>query len=74
MNDRIAGTTWDNPIWYGKFRIWATNQHPFARGTAFAYVHDDCDGNENDGRFGYCESIDECKAEIDERWPNSDKL
>ena len=72
MNDRIAGTTWDNPIWYGKFRIWATDQHPFARGTAFAYVHDDCD--ESGERYGYAQSVDECKAEIDERWPDLGKL
>ena len=72
MNDRIPGTTWDNPIWYGKFRIWLTDQHPYTHGTAYAYVHDDDD--ESTDRYGYGQTVEACKAEIDERWPDLDKL
>ena len=42
MNDRIPGTTWDNPIWYRGFRIYVAN-HCFVN---YEYVHDDYDGAE----------------------------
>ena len=62
MNDRIPGTTWDNPIWYrDKWRIY------IGYWTAYEYVHDDYDGDE-DNRCGYGESVEACKAEIDERF------
>ena len=65
MNDRIPGTTWDNPIWYrGKWRIYIGDW------TNYEYVHDDYDGAEDscDNRCGYGESVETCKAEIDERF------
>lgn len=68
MNDRIPGATWDNPVWYGKFRIYLANH------AGFTYVHDDHDGDESDDRFGYCQTVEACKAEIDERWPDLGKL
>ncbi len=67
MNDRIPGTTWDNPIWYREWRIHRSDGYT----CKWCYVHDDYDGAEdgNDDRYGYCETIEDCKAEIDERWP-----
>lgn len=72
MNDRIAGTTWDNPIWYRGFRIYKS----WSGFVNWEYVHDDYDGAEDarDNRCGYGQTIDECKAEIDECWPDSGKL
>lgn len=69
MNDRIPGTTWDNPIWYRGFRIYLSGEDH--HGYEFYYGHDDLDGNSDDERYGYCESVDACKAEIDERFPDS---
>ena len=67
MNDRIPGTTYDNPIWYrDKWRIYAS----WSNFVNYEYVHDDYDGAEDshDNRCGYGESIEACKAEIDERF------
>ena len=64
MNDRIPGTTWDNPIWYrDKWRIYLSNSD----WVKWEYVHDDYDGPEDD-RCGYGDTEAECKAEIDERF------
>ena len=68
MNDRIPGTTWDNPIWYrDKWRIYLSDMdHP---GLEYGYIHDDYDGHsDNENRAGHCESVEACKAEIDERF------
>lgn len=65
MNDRIPGTTWDNPIWYrDKWRIYISDWNNYE------YVHDDYDGAEDshDNRCGHGESVEACKAEIDERF------
>jgi hypothetical protein len=72
MNDRIAGTTWDNPIWYRKFRIYLTD-HCFVN---WEYVHDDYDGapDAGDNRYGHGQTVAECIDEIDERWPVLGKL
>ena len=54
MNDRIPGTTWDNPIWYrDKWRIYAS----WSNFVNYEYVHDDYDGAEDshDNRCGYGE-------------------
>ena len=67
MNDRIPGTTWDNPIWYrDKWRIYVS----WSEFVNYEYVHDDYDGAEDsrDNRCGYGKSIEACKAEIDERF------
>ena len=66
MSDRIPGSSYDNPIWYrGKWRVYLND---CAFGGAYAYVHDDYDGAEDarDCRYGYAETIEKCKAEIDE--------
>lgn len=69
MNDRIPGTTYDNPVWYRKYRIYLCDQdaHTFG-GYEYAYVHDDYDGAEDayDHRHGYTKTIDEAKTEIDD--------
>ena len=65
MNDRIPGTTWDNPIWYrDKWRIYVAN-HCFVN---YEYVHDDYDGapDAGDNRCGHGQTVEECKAEIDQ--------
>lgn len=64
MNDRIPGTTWSNPIWYRKYRIYVSDS-PFE----YEYVHDDYDGADdaNDNRCGYGRTVEDCKKEIDER-------
>lgn len=69
MNDRLPGTTYDNPIWYkSKWKIY-TDDNPFG----FAYVHDDYDPTPNnpgdgpsDHRAGYGKTVQECKDQIDE--------
>ena len=74
MNDRIPGTTWDNPIWYGKFRIYISGMG--YEEFSYEYCHDDYDGapDADDNRAGYAKTVEDCKAEIDERWPDSGKL
>lgn len=69
MNDRLTGTTWDNPIWYRGFRIYINDQW-FSAHDAYAYVHDDFDGapDANDNRYGACATVEDCKAEIDDRF------
>lgn len=66
MNDRLPSTTWDNPIWYRKYRIYL-NDGPY--GPDYCYCHDDYDGapDANDNRYGYAASVEAAKAEIDER-------
>ena len=69
MNDRIPGTTWDNPIWYrGKWRIYLNNYDVWTE--AWTYCHDDYDGaaDSGDHRYGYAATEAACKAEIDERF------
>ena len=72
MNDRIAGITWNNPIWYRKFRIYLAD-HCFVN---WEYVHDDYDGapDAEDNRCGHGHTVAECIDEIDERWPVLGKL
>jgi hypothetical protein len=67
MNDRIAGSSYDNPVWYGEWRIFV-GEPQYGSQFAYQYVHDDFDGAEdaNDHRCGHAPTIDECKAEIDE--------
>lgn len=69
MNDRIPGTTYDNPIWYRGYRIYLCDQdaHTFG-GYEYAYCHDSYDGAEDahDHRYGYTKSVTEAQDEIDE--------
>ena len=71
MTDRIPGSSWSNPIWHGKWRIYVGGEMP---GENYAFVHDDYDGADvafdvasRDDRYGYARTIEEAKAEIDER-------
>ena len=72
MNDRLQGTTWSNPIWYGKWRIYISDIDD-AR-MAWAYAHDDYDGapDAGDYRCGYTATVEACKAEID--WMTDGKI
>jgi hypothetical protein len=64
MNDRLPGTTWDNPVWHGKWRIFVADADSREN---YEFVHDDYDGapDANDFRHGYAPSVDEAKALID---------
>lgn len=71
MSDRIPGSSWSNPIWHGKWRIYVGGEMP---GENYAFVHDDYDGADvafdvasRDDRYGYARTVEEAKAEIDER-------
>jgi len=64
----LPGSSWSHPIWHrGKWRIYADDS-PWGR---FAYSHDDYDGAPDgfDMRSGHADTIAECMAEIDERFP-----
>lgn len=63
MNDRIPGSCWSNPIWYRNWRIFVALNNPYA----FVYVHDDCAPDTDDDRYGNAKTIEQAKAEIDER-------
>ena len=67
MSDRLPGSCWSNPIWYGRWRIYV-GEPRYGSQFAYAYVHDDYDGAPDayDSRHGYAASIEEAKAEIDE--------
>ncbi len=64
MSDRIPGSSWSNPIWHGKWRIYVESS-PFGN---WAFCHDDYDGAEdaNDNRHGWGKSVDDCKEFIAE--------
>jgi hypothetical protein len=64
MNDRIPGTTYDNPIWHRGYRIYL---HDSPEGQ-YAYCHDDYDGapDSNDVRYGNAATVERCKREIDD--------
>lgn len=73
MTDRIPGSSWDNPIWHRRYRIYVgePNIHP---SLAYAFTHDNYEGGyydaegsvcEGDSRHGYAATIAACKAEID---------
>ncbi len=66
MSATIAGSSWTNPIWYRNYRIFRSD---LMIAPPWTYIHDDYDSADDytDPRHGYCDSIDECKAEIDER-------
>ena len=66
MNDRIPGSCYSNPIWYGKWRIYISDLYE-VHGYMYDYVHDDYDGAEdaNDNRCGQAHSVDEAKFEIE---------
>ena len=70
MSDRIPGSSWSNPIWHGKWRIYVGGEMP---GETYAYTHDDYDGADvdsdtvsRDDRYGYAATVDEAKAKINE--------
>ena len=72
MNDRIPGTTWDNPIWFrDRWRIYLSGMdYP---GLEYEYMHDDYDGDsDTENRAGHCESIEACKQEIHDRFYSRD--
>lgn len=64
--------TYENPIWYRKYRICPTDPVPPIptwRKFQWSYAHDDYDGP-GDNRCGHCESIEACIEEID--WKEDD--
>jgi hypothetical protein len=60
--------TFANPYWHRqKWKIYYSG-HEWKH-CQWYYQHDDVE--DGDDRYGYCESVEECKAEIDERYPDS---
>lgn len=68
MNDRIPGINYDNPISYKGYRIYLSELYDL-HGFQYEYVHDDYDGvgDANDNRFGTAKSVEDAKAQIDDR-------
>jgi hypothetical protein len=74
MSDRIPGSSWSNPIWYGEYRIYTASADARAfGGYSYEFVHDDYDPTPNnpgegpgDHRAGHAKSIDEARREIDD--------
>jgi hypothetical protein len=67
MNDRIPGSSWSNPIWHGKWRIYLSYLSG-THGYKYEFVHDDYDGADdaNDGRCGVAMTVENAKIQIDE--------
>lgn len=65
MSDHITGSSYHNPIWHRGYRIYVATDGPYA----YAYAHDDYDGADDskDNRAGYANTVEEAKAEIDEK-------
>ena len=68
MNDRLPGSSWDNPIWYKKYRICLSDLYE-VHGFQYNYVHNDYDGapDAGDSRCGVARTVQEAKDQIDER-------
>lgn len=67
MTDRIPGSSYANPLWHRRWRIYP-NAHHLAWQVAFVGVHDDFDGadDSNDHRCFYAPTADDVRQEIDE--------
>jgi hypothetical protein len=65
MSDRLPGSGWSNPIRHRGWNIALASYSPAAQ-FDWEAVHEDYDGDE-DGRCIRAGSVEECKAEIDER-------
>jgi hypothetical protein len=59
MSDRIPGSSYDNPIWVGKWRIYVSDNPLGMAQFTYAFVHDDYDGADdaNDNRHGYARTV-----------------
>jgi hypothetical protein len=68
MSDRIPGSSYDNPIWHGKWRIYLSSYAPMGEGYEYVFCHDDYDGAEDagDNRYGFAVSVKDAKNQIDE--------
>lgn len=68
MNDRLPGSSFDNPIWHRGYRIFLSDLYE-VHGFQYDYVHDSFDGAEdaNDHRAGQAHSVEAAKAEIDDK-------
>lgn len=64
MTDKIPGTTFDNPIWYGDWRIYLSNDSDFPQYT-YQFCHDDHEPDSLDDRVGLAGSVSEAKQRID---------
>lgn len=65
MSDRLPGSSWDNPIWYNKWRIYLSDDVEI-HGYEYEYVHDDFDGapDAGDSRCGIASSVKAAIVEI----------
>lgn len=67
MNDRLPGSSWDNPIWYRQYRIYLSDLYE-THGYQYDFAHDSYDGAEDagDNRHGQAHTVEEAKITIDE--------
>ena len=67
MSDRIPGSHFSNPIWFGKWRIYMDSSS-FG---GWAFCHDDYDGadDSNDNRCGWGFTEFDCVTQIKEMEP-----
>lgn len=64
MNDRLPGTTWDNPIIYrGHWHI--ARLIPIGK-YDWGFAHEDWKDDHHDHRYGAGESLDDCQRQIDD--------
>jgi len=68
MSDRIPGSSYDNPIWHGKWRIYLSAWNINWTGCEYEFCHDDYDGADdaNDNRYGFAKSVEDAKQQINE--------
>lgn len=68
------GSSWSNPIWYGKWRIYLSS-YAMADGYKYVFCHDDYDGAEdaNDNRHDHATSIEHAKQLIDDWYDKCDE-
>lgn len=73
MSDRIPGSSWSNPIWYGKWRIYLSSYEAMEAGYEYVFCHDDYDGADdaNDNRYGFAKSVADAQNQIDEMFQNN---
>lgn len=59
--------TWNNPLWYRKYRIFV-GEPQYGKQFTYCYTHDDYDGapDANDDRCGFAPSIEQAVEAIDE--------
>ena len=68
MNNHMIGSSYNNPVWYGKWRIYLSSYGAMEAGYEYVFKHDDYDGAEDagDNRYGFAKSVEDAKEKIRE--------